>query len=268
VTRTGGLTGEASDRLRKIMGDTRTQEDDRAESLRATQRFYDRLSRAYDLLADAGEHTVRDRALALLAAAPGERVLELGFGTGHGLEALARAVGEDGAVVGIDLSSGMHEVARKRLERAGLATRVALRREAVPPIQYPDGSFDAMFMSFTLELFPAGTIPTLLAEIRRVLRAGGRLGIAAMNASGQQERPLERVLRFMHRHFPHIVDCQPIDVAGLLHAAGFTQIELHGLSIWSLPVAAAVACSPAAATSRSTQSVAQNTASGEVGSVG
>ena len=54
-----------------------------------TRTFYNRISRAYDRIADASERACRDRGVEVIDAKPGERVLELGFGTGHGLVALA-----------------------------------------------------------------------------------------------------------------------------------------------------------------------------------
>jgi len=57
------------------------------------RRTYDRLSRRYDLLAAAGERRCREAGLRLLAVKEGERVLEIGCGTGQALTALARAVG-------------------------------------------------------------------------------------------------------------------------------------------------------------------------------
>lgn len=212
----------------------------------ATRAFYDRISRAYDLLADAGEHDARDAGLRLLGVRARERVLELGFGTGHALVQLARAVGESGSVCGIDLSPGMTEVARERLLAAGLLERVDLRCGDVPPLPYLDGSFDAAFLSFTLELFPDETISAILAELRRVLRPEGRVGVVAMSAppSGARDSLLERAYRWMHRHFPHIVDCRPIDVEGTLRAAGFRITRRTGLEIWTLRVAAVVAIAP------------------------
>lgn len=207
----------------------------------ATRSFYDRISRAYDLMADASERTAREKGLELLDVGPGERVLEIGFGTGHALAALARAAGEAGRVIGVDISPGMREVTEHRLESAGLAGRVELRVEAVPPIPCGDGEIDAVFMSFTLELFPPEVIPRVLAEVRRVLAPGGRLGVVAMTESGPKEGLLEIAYKWMHEHFPHIVDCRPIDVEGILQGAGFDVTEKEVVEIWTLPVTAAVA---------------------------
>ena len=54
--------------------------------------FYDRISHAYDALSDASEHEAREAGERALAVQPGEQVLEIGYGTGHALADLARAV--------------------------------------------------------------------------------------------------------------------------------------------------------------------------------
>ena len=97
-------------------------------------------------------------------------------GTGHSLAQLADAVGAEGKVFGIDLSEGMRARARERLLSCGDATRLS----------YPDGSIDAVFMSFTLELFDTPEIPQVLAECKRVLRAGGRIGVVAITKEGKE----------------------------------------------------------------------------------
>ena len=146
---------------------------DRASLNDPAQVFYDRLSRSYDLLANASEHTAREAGLDLLAVEAGERVLEIGFGTGHGLVDLARAATPAGRVVGVDYSLGMHRVARERLVDAGIGdpTRQVLGDGRTLPLR-SDG-FDAVFLSFTLELFGTA-IPGVLTEIHRVLRPTGR----------------------------------------------------------------------------------------------
>jgi demethylmenaquinone methyltransferase/2-methoxy-6-polyprenyl-1,4-benzoquinol methylase len=168
-----------------------------------TRHFYDRISGAYDLLADSNEKAARDRGLALLAAKPGERALEIGYGTGHSLVELANAVGPKGHVAGVDISEGMYHVATRRIDQAGLSDRVKIQVATVPPLPYPDASFDAAWMSFTLELFPLETIPAVLREIRRVLKPGGRLGVVSMALSraGEHDSALERTYKWMHIHF-------------------------------------------------------------------
>ena len=64
--------------------------------------------------------------LRLLAAAPGEHVLEIGFGTGHILAELANAVGPTGKVFGIDLWENMLDHARSVLSNKRLIDRVSL----------------------------------------------------------------------------------------------------------------------------------------------
>jgi ubiquinone/menaquinone biosynthesis C-methylase UbiE len=81
-----------------------------------TREFYDGISRAYDLIADSSEHAARDLGLRALGVSSGERVLEIGCGTGHALVSLAGEVGPTGQVHGIDVSSGMMAVARRRVE--------------------------------------------------------------------------------------------------------------------------------------------------------
>lgn len=138
-----------------------------------TRSFYDRISHVYDLLADAGEHGAREEGVEALEVAEGERALEIGYGTGHALVELARAVGDEGRVVGIDISGGMADIARKRVDQAGLIERVRIDRGDVRDLPYEDGAFDIVFCSFTLELFEDDERPRVLAEIRRVLRPGG-----------------------------------------------------------------------------------------------
>ena len=143
-----------------------------------TKAFYDKIAKVYDLLAEHSERPMREAGLRLLAAAPGEHVLEIGFGTGHILAELANAVGPTGKVFGIDISEKMLDHARGVLSNKGLIDWVSLDCGDAESLPYGDDSLDGIFMCFTLELFDTPDIPKVLAECKRVLRPGGRLAAA------------------------------------------------------------------------------------------
>lgn len=204
----------------------------------SNRHFYDRIAGAYDLIADANERAARQAGVQALAPQPGEAVLELGFGTGNEVLDLAALVGPGGRVAGVDVSPGMLTVADRKLAAAAPATPVDLRVADARYLPFADGEFDAAYTSFTLELFPEADIPLVLAEARRVLRPAGRLGVVSMATvrAGHRASGLERAYVWMHRHFPHLVDCRPIDPEGALAAAGFRVTSVQEREIWTMPV--------------------------------
>ena len=209
---------------------------------KANGAFYDRISRTYDRIADAGEHAARETGESLLAAQPGETILEIGYGTGHSIVALAKAVAPGGRIFGIDVSSGMKHVAQARADHSDLQAMVDLALGDARRLPYADASIDAAFMSFTLELFELEEIPLVLSEVHRVLRSGGRCANVSMASvpEGGHESLMEQTYIWMHRHFPHIVDCRPIDAERLLSDSGFCTLEKKAMAIWTMPVLAIV----------------------------
>ena len=204
-----------------------------------TRAFYNKISAVYDLLAEHSEGPVRQAGLDKLALAPGERVLEIGFGTGHCLVQMARAVGPEGKIFGIDLSEGMRAQAADRLEKQHLIDRVELSRGDATHLPFPDDTMDAVFMSFTLELFDTPEIPKVLAECRRVLRTGGRIGVVAITREGKDSLAVE-AYEWTHQHFPNLLDCRPIFVRRALEDAGFSIADATIAHMW-VPVEIVVA---------------------------
>jgi len=201
------------------------------QSKEETRSFYDKIAKVYDLLAERSEEPIRQAGLRMLAVQPGETVLEIGFGTGHSLADLARAVGPTGKVLGIDLSERMLEVAQHRLGEEGLADRVELLIGDAAHLPYVSGSLDAVFTSFTLELFDTPEIPVVLAECRRVLRRGGRLGVVSLSRV-KPDSLVTEVYEWSHRHFPNLLDCRPILVRKALEDAGFRISDCSVQKMW------------------------------------
>jgi ubiquinone/menaquinone biosynthesis C-methylase UbiE len=206
---------------------------------------YDRLSRWYDLLAGDFEGRHRDAGVRKLAPHAGDVVLEIGFGTGHSIVALAELVGETGKVYGIDISEGMRNVTRSRVEQARVAERVILACGDALCSPFDADFFDGIFISFTLELFDTPEIPLVLAECRRTLRAGGRICVVAMTKKGKPSA-MTRLYEWAHEKLPQYADCRPIFVRESLEDAGFGVLDVTDLPLFGLRAELALAEKPGA----------------------
>jgi len=199
------------------------------------KRFYDRISKFYDFLTGAFERKYAEMTLDRLSVENGETVLEIGFGPGHCLKRIAESVGQTGKAYGIDISSGMLKVTKRRLHKVGLADRAELYCGDATSLPYGDNAFDAVFTSFTLELFDTPEIPKVLYEIKRVLKPGGRLGVASMSKENGQSKLL-RLYEWTHMKWPKYVDCRPIYVEQSLRNTGYEIKSKEKVKLFGLPV--------------------------------
>jgi arsenite methyltransferase len=170
---------------------------------------------------------VRQRAevLALLDARPGERVLDVGSGPGFLVASLAEAVGPGGAVHGVDPSGPMNAVARELLGARAEATIDEGDALALP---YADGSFDAAVATQVYEY--VADIPRALAELRRVLRPGGRALVLDTDWDSVVWHAADRARhrRVMAAWEEHLADPHlPCTLPGHLRRAGFRVTGRH-----------------------------------------
>lgn len=132
--------------------------------------LYNRLAWSYDAVSwTVSLGAWRQWQYAALTAVQGERVLELGHGTGH---LLPRLAARGGPVVGLDRSPAMGRIAARRLRRSGLA--LPLLRGRAEHLPFADATFDTVVTTF-----PAPFIlqPATLRGVARILRPAGRLVI-------------------------------------------------------------------------------------------
>jgi len=132
----------------------------------------DGLSRYYDLVTPAERSRFRQKQIELSGIRPGDRVLDVGCGTGSLVILAGIAVGTNGAAAGIDIAPNMISTAQRKAERAGLA--VDFRVASIDSLPYPDGSFDVVTSTMMFHHLPVPVKAEGLREIHRVLKARGR----------------------------------------------------------------------------------------------
>ncbi|WIX77353.1 methyltransferase domain-containing protein [Amycolatopsis carbonis] len=179
----------------------------------------DRLYASPDVVAQ------RNVVLALLAPRPGERVLDVGSGPGYLLESIARAVGPSGAAHGLDPSAAMNALAAAR---TGELPWVHLDEGDATALPYPDDTFDAAVSTQVYEYVP--DVPAALAELRRVLKPGGRALILDTDADSLvwHTSDLERHRRVLDAWDEHLAHPRlPRELSALLKRAGFSVTGHH-----------------------------------------
>lgn len=159
--------------------------------------------------------------LAVAALTEGETVLDLGSGGGIDVLLSARRVGVTGHAYGLDMTDEMLELARRNAAEAG-ATNVTFLRGNIEQIPLASASVDVVISNCVVNLSPDK--PAVLAEIARVLRPGGRVGISDVVAEDRLT-PAQRAERGDH------VSC----IAGALsvteHLDGLAVAGLTGASV-------------------------------------
>ena len=184
-------------------------------------------ARLYDLvvtlltLGRAG--ALRDRTIAQAGIAPGEPgedVLEVGCGTGEIAMRAKVRTGATGAVAGIDPAPEMIDVARQKAARAGL--EIDYRVAAVEALPFADATYDVVVGSLMMHHLPEDLKPRALAEIRRILKPGGRLIVVDFQQPSSRLGRLAPVW-LLHRSVEDHSSLRELPV--LLTAAGFSEIE-------------------------------------------
>lgn len=168
-----------------------------------------------------------ERLLDLLQPMPGSRLLDVGTGSGVvALQAAAR-LGPKGWVIGCDIAAAMVSLAARTAAEQGADNVIFCQMDA-ERLDFPDDSFDTVSCAFSLFQFP--DMDRALAEMGRVLKPGGRLGLS--NWGPGYFSPVASLQRDLFREFglkpllPNPLVFKPDELRVLLYRAGFTAVEL------------------------------------------
>ncbi len=215
--------------------------------------MFDRIASRYDLLnrvLSGGIDSLWRRSVVreLPAAAPGTlRLLDLATGTADQILGILAADDRVGSAVGVDISSGMLELGRTKLQARSLDHRVDLQLADAMTLPFAAGSFDVATMAFGIR--NVVDPPCALREILRVLRPGGRVVILEFSVPrfapvralylGYFRHVLPRVGgwisgdRAAYRYLNQTAETFPAGEAfcGLLREAGFSEVSHRALTL-------------------------------------
>jgi phosphatidylethanolamine/phosphatidyl-N-methylethanolamine N-methyltransferase len=191
-------------------------------------RVYENLASVYDFTFGPALHPGRVQAIERMGIKPGDRILEVGVGTGINAPLYPR----DCAVTGIDLSESMLEKARDRVARKVIRNVRLLEMDAAD-LRFADGTFDIVYAPYLISVVPD---PVAVArEMRRVCRGGGRIIILNhFRSAGRFAAALERAIAPIT---PYLGFKSDLDLPAFLVQADLKPISIEKVNvprIWSL----------------------------------
>jgi phosphatidylethanolamine/phosphatidyl-N-methylethanolamine N-methyltransferase len=189
---------------------------------------YDKLAKVYDLTFGPTLHPGRLQAIQRMDIQPGERVLEVGVGTGINLSLYPKNC----SVTGIDFSGSMLEKARERAQRKDIRNMRLLQMDA-GDLKFSDGSFDIVYAPYLISVVPD---PVKVAqEMHRVCRPGGR--IIFLNHFLSPNPVLSRLERWISPYTIHIGFKADLDLPAFLAQANLHPVSIEKVNVprlWSL----------------------------------
>jgi phosphatidylethanolamine/phosphatidyl-N-methylethanolamine N-methyltransferase len=191
-------------------------------------KVYENIAWAYDLMFGPTLHPGRVQAIQRMGIGPGERVLEVGVGTGINACLYPR----DCIVTGIDFSAPMLEKARERFARKGVRN-VRLHEMDASALKFADDTFDIVYAPYVISVVPDPV--AVVHEMIRVCRPGGR--VVFLNHFRSENLVLARLERAIAPFAVHIGFKSDLDLPAFLAQASLNPVSIEKVNfpkIWSL----------------------------------
>jgi phosphatidylethanolamine/phosphatidyl-N-methylethanolamine N-methyltransferase len=191
-------------------------------------RVYENIAWAYDVVFGPTLHPGRVQAIQRMAIQSGDRLLEVGVGTGINACLYPR----DCNVTGIDLSAPMLDKARERFARKGIRN-VRLQKMDAATLKFADDTFDIVYAPYLISVVPDPV--AVVREMYRVCRPGGR--IIFLNHFRSENRTLAWIERGISPFTVHIGFKSDLDLPAFLAQSNLSPVSIEKVNfprIWSL----------------------------------
>ena len=199
------------------------------------KKTYNSLSRWYDAISGKRERSLGFEAAQWLMEFSQGDILEIGCGTGNASAYLHQKTEGSQQIISIDLAYQMCIRTRKRIISSNCSNPFIISNANAIHLPFQENSINGILMAFTFELFPAGSISSLLDECKRVLEKNGYLCLVGMSI---METPnlIYYLYKCFNKTFPKWVDCRPVNFTKYLVQSQYTIIKIERKKLWGLPV--------------------------------
>jgi phosphatidylethanolamine/phosphatidyl-N-methylethanolamine N-methyltransferase len=192
------------------------------------ERVYSSYAKVYDHIFGKIFHDGREHAVRHLDLSPGDRVLEVGVGTGLALPFYPRSC----EIVGIDLSDGMLDKCRERLELYRLRHVKVMRMDA-GAMEFADNSFDAVMAAYVVTAVP--DYRKVMLEMIRVCKPGGRIILLNHFSNGNPViAAIEKVISPLCKQLGWRTDLSLASVLDGTHLMVVHKQKVNPFRIWHL----------------------------------
>ncbi len=166
------------------------------------------------------EYAIREMTIDMAGLAPGEKVLDVGCGTGTLTLAAKRRVGPAGEVYGIDPSPEMIDISHQKAMNNGLD--IAFQTGVIEDISFPDNTFDVVISSLVMHHLPDDLKQKGIREIYRVLKPGGRFFCIDLE---KPENLFYRIVGTLFL-FHNLIKTNLEKCLAMMEQAGFQEIKM------------------------------------------
>ena len=194
-------------------------------------KVYDILAPHYDFWSRFAESKAHSRAINLAEIKGGEKVLEVAIGTGKNFSEILK-MNKDGLNIGVDISTKMLKMSKKRAKDAARESYEFLKADA-RSLPFRNNFFDVVLNAYMLDLIPVKDFFTILREFNRVLRKRGCVVLVNMTYGN----PIFNAFwSLLYRFIPHTIGgCRSVQAKPFVEYVDFKVVKYEKITQKGFP---------------------------------